>query len=354
MAMSRHQCFGTIALLLVISSRGTAQNASPSPALPAINPLQARLDQTISNLDGPGSALAYSNSLGILTAACERGTLQSWDKAVLLGVRVGEKTPNIISAHTGPITAMAWNGGPVLASAGFDRTLILRSMPDGKVLHTIKLEPTVRALTMSPDGKLLACGLDDNTVTLVNVTDGQSVAKLAGHSDWIGAVAFSADGKVLASGGYDESLRLWDVPARKQIAEIAVKTPPPPNAPPPPRNQVHALAFSPDGKTIAVGGSDALIQIIDIPTAKIVRTLSGHTGAITSLGFHPSGTMLYSGSKDRTIRLWNPSDGKMLKSLEGHTAWVQGVTLLTDGTRLASVSADQTVRIWDLTEPAKK
>src|SRR4051794_19120707 len=97
----------------------TAPQVSPtSSALPVINPQQARLLQTIAHLDGPGNALAYSDSFGILAVACDRGTIQSWDKDVLLGVRVGEKTPNVIQAHMGPITALAWNGGPVLATSG--------------------------------------------------------------------------------------------------------------------------------------------------------------------------------------------------------------------------------------------
>jgi WD40 repeat protein len=115
-----------------------------------------------------------------------------------------------------------------------------------------------------------------------------------------------------------------------------------------PPNTVLAVAFSPDGKLLAVAGTDAQIHLVNTADGKIARSLSGHTGSVTSLAFHPGGTLLVSASKDRTLRLWNPTNGQALKTLEGHTGWVQGVTFLNQGARLASVSIDQTVRLWDL------
>jgi hypothetical protein len=109
-----------------------------------------------------------------------------------------------------------------------------------------------------------------------------------------------------------------------------------------------------DGKLIAVGGSDARIDLFQAADGKLVRSMPGHTSTIAALVFHPSGSVLVSAGKDRTIRLWNAANGQMMKSLEGHTAWVQGVAFLDDGTRLASVGADRTVRLWNLTEPPKK
>jgi WD40 repeat protein len=118
---------------------------------------------------------------------------------------------------------------------------------------------------------------------------------------------------------------------------------------------VSALAFSPDSKQVAVGGSDAGIYLFQATDGKFVRAMAaGHTSSITALAFHPNNTLLVSASKDRTVRLWNPANGQLYKALEGHTAWVQGVTFFAQSTRLASVGADQSVRLWDLSEPPKK
>src|SRR6266436_6202345 len=79
--------------------------------------------------------------------------------------------------------------------------------------------------------------------------------------------------------------------------------PPAPNTPSPPTNVVWSLAFSPDGKQLAVGGADAQIHLFNVADGKLIRSIPGHTGAVTGLTFHPSGTVLASCSKDRTVRL---------------------------------------------------
>lgn len=321
---------------------------------PAINPAQARLDQSITSLDGPGFALAYSAEGGLLAAGCERGTIHYWHKGVVLGVRTGENTPNVLRGHQGPVTRLAWTTGPVLASGGADKKIILWSMPDGKPLHTLDAGHVVRALAMSPDGKRLAAAGDGPAIRLWEVATGKETAQLTGHTDWIVSLAFHPEGKQLASGGYDGLVRLWDLAEAKKTAEFAAKPPPAANTPPGPPNVVWSLAFSPDGKLLAVGGSEAQVHLCNPGDGKIVRTLAGHTSSVTGLAFHPNGNVLVSVSKDRTVRLWDPANGQALKALDGHTAWVQDVAFLAQGTRLATIGADQAVRFWDLTEPAKK
>jgi WD40 repeat protein len=340
---------------LVLSLAVAAGAAAQQPSkLPPIAPAAARLDQTLGGLDGPGLALAANDEAGIVVAGCERGTLPYWHKDVLMGIRAGEKTPHVLKGHQGPITALAWGGGSVLASAGADDKLLLWQMPDGKVLHTLPVKSAVRALALSPDGKLLASGGDDHVIQLWDVATGKPGDRLEGHTDWVVALAFSPDGKLLASGSYDGTVHLWDVSSGKKLAGAPASPPPPEKAPPKPKNIVWALTFTPDGKQLAAGGSDAQIHLLNVADGKMVRSIPGHTSTVTGLAFHPGGGVLASSSKDRTVRLWNPANAQALKSLEGHTAWVQGVTFLAQGTRLASVGADQTVRLWDLTEPAKK
>jgi WD40 repeat protein len=339
---------GTLFLVVgvLIGSASLAQPPPKPPALPAIAPNLARLDATIGGLDGPGSGLVYSEPAGILAASCETGSIHYWNKDVIGGIRVGEGAPDCLQAHQGPVTALAWNGGPLLASAGADQKLLLWSMPDGTVAHSLTPQGVVRALAMSPDGKVLASAGDDAAVQLWDIASAKPLTKLAAHTDWLLCLAFSPDGKLLASGGYDGTVRLWDVAAGKKLLDILARPPMPADA----SNIVMAVAFSPDGKQLAVGGTDAQVHLFNVADGKIVRSLPGHTSSVTSLAFHPSGTLLVSASKDRTVRLWSPANGQMIKALEGHTAWVEGVAFLAQGTRLASVGADHTVRLWELTE----
>jgi WD40 repeat protein len=332
----------TIILTLLV-----AQQPAKPPAFPPINPAQARLDQTLHGLDGPGFALALNEEAGILAAGCEHGTIQFWHKDVIMGVRAGANTAHVLHGHRGPVLALVCRG-PLLASAGADQRVILWDLAASKPANTLTPPAPIRALAASPDGKLLASAGDDSAVQLWDSATGKATTKLTAHTDWVLALAFSGDGKLLASGGYDGKVRLWDVTAGKKLLDIEAKPPAQPNMPPAPTNVVQAMAFSPDGKLLAVGGSDSLIHLFSLPDGKLVRSMPGHTSSVTGVQFHPGGAVLVSSSKDRTLKLWNPANGQLLKSLEGHTAWVQGVTFLAQGTRLASVGADGTVRLWEL------
>jgi hypothetical protein len=343
---------GAAVVLFLTSVSAQPQPAKP-PALPPVNPGAARLDQTIGGLDGPGLALAVKDSGDLIVAAGEHGTLQLWGKDVCMGIRAADGTANVLPGHDGPATALGWNGGPVLASAGVDKKVLLWDVASGKVLHTLTAPAEVRALVMSPDGKTVASAGDDSAVQLWDAAAGKAGLKLTGHTDWVFALAFSPDGKALASGGYDGTVKLWDVATSKKSLDIVAKAAAQPNQPPPEANAVMSLAFSPDGKTLAVGGSDTLIHLFNVADGKLLRSTPGHGSAVKALAFHPGGALLVSGSKDRTIRLWNPANGQALKTLEGHTAWVEGLAFYAQGTRLASVGADQTLRLWDLTEPKK-
>lgn len=322
----------------------------PSPPLPGITPNQARLDQTLGGLDGPGLALAYSESAGILVAACEGRSIHYWNKEVILGVRGGSGTPNILKDHHGPITALAWGGGQILASAGMDKKIILWHMPDGVVAKNLPTTNVVRTLALSPDGKTLAGAGEDPDIQLWEMPSTKPGPKLVGSTDWVMCLTFSNDGQRLASGGYDGTVRLWEVSSGKKLLDMAAAPPPPPNTPAPPTNVVFAVAFSPDGKHLAIGGTDAQIHLLNTADGKLIRSIPGHTSSVTGLAFHPSGAVLASCSKDRTVRLWNPANGQPLtgKPLEGHTAWVQGLVFVAQGTRLASIGADHTVCLWNL------
>jgi WD40 repeat protein len=338
---------------LAIGLSVTAQPAAKSSDFPPVNPAAARLEQTITGLDGPGFAIAYNPQTDTLAAACERGTIQTWNKDVLLSIRAGSGTGNVLRGHHGAVIALAWDGGLILVSAGSDRKLLFWNMEAGKVVQERSAAGPLKALAMSSDGKTLASAGEDMAVQLWEVASAKPLAKLEGQKDWISCLAFSLDGRQLASGAFDGSVCIWDVAGATKIVSLPAPSSPPPKIKPDPV-PCGALAFSPDGKTLYLGGADGVIQVINPADGKILRALPGHTSAITGLAVHPAGNLLASVAKDRTIRLWNPANPQPLKVLEGHTAWVQGLVLIRLGTALASVGADQTVRIWDLTDPAKK
>ena len=155
----------------------------------------------------------------------------------------------------------------------------------------------------------------------------QHIATLEGHTGEVHSVAFSPDGTTLASGAGD-GVKLWDVSTRTLSATL-------------PRGAA-SLAFSPDG-TILASGAGVEIELRDVATDQIIATLSGHTHPIRSLAFSPDGGILASGTAD-AIRLWDVETQTSTATLP---LGVTSVAFSPDGTTLASGSGDG-VQLWDL------
>ena len=113
------------------------------------------------------------------------------------------------------------------------------------------------------------------------------------------------------------------------------------------KGTVEAIAYSPDGTRLAVGGGIG-IWIYDMATHQEVALLTGHTDVVLSVAYSPDGTTLTSGSYDGTVRLWDAATGDLRNTLEGHTSSVRSVAYSPDGTTLASGSDDGTVLLWRL------
>src|SRR5207302_5293311 len=85
------------------------------------------------------------------------------------------------------------------------------------------------------------------------------------------------------------------------------------------KDAIYALAFAPDGKTLATAGYDRVIKLWEVPpqgakpTPRL--TLTDHSDAVYGLSFHPSGKLLASASADRAVKVWDAATGKRLYTL---------------------------------------
>ena len=221
----------------------------------------------------------------------------------------------------------------------------------------------VKSIAYSPDGKMLASAGLDETVRLWNPKTGENLATLMGHDGLVTGVAFSPDGKTLVSGSGDATVRLWSTETRRQLwssdtPQTRMQAPKVrdvfgfESAPGPfdvlAFRWVLAVAYSPDGKTLASSGSsDGTIQLWEAESGTHIRTLKGHTDTVRTLAFSPDGKTLVSGSKDDTLRVWDVNTGRMLRKLAGHSNDLKSVVFSRDGKMIASGSEDATVRLWD-------
>jgi WD40 repeat protein/tRNA A-37 threonylcarbamoyl transferase component Bud32 len=104
----------------------------------------------------------------------------------------------------------------------------------------------------------------------------------------------------------------------------------------PPHGPPHDAAYSPDGRRIAVAGSDGSISLWDAATGRESLVLRGHRGAVRCLAFDRDGRRIISGGDDRTVRIWDAAAGAELATLRGHSDAVLGVAFSPTADQVAS------------------
>ncbi|WP_433361932.1 caspase, EACC1-associated type [Streptosporangium sp. CA-115845] len=167
---------------------------------------------------------------------------------------------------------------------------------------------------------------------------GRGVIAVGEGSAW--AVAYSPDGKTLAVSETDGTIRLWDVATHRPIGTPLTGH----------QDVVPSVAFSPDGKTLASAGLDGTVRLWNVATHRpIGAPLTGHSEFVWAVAFSPDGHTLASAGNDKTIRLWDISAHRQLGvPLTGHQGPVYTVAYSPDGRTLATAGDDKTLRLWDV------
>ena len=380
-------------------------------------------------------ALGYRRKDGVLLAATAKGKRPQvseviWDIQRRFRDMKGHEADVVFVGLT--------PDGKTLISADKTGTVRLSEVASGKELRLLRrlgreMSAGDVGLALSPDGKLLAVGTALHSLALWDVASGKRVRTLASGREWYTALAFSPDGRTLISGGNDGTLRRWDVASGKE------QQPPPGHAgrvlasvlspdgrtlisagrdstvrfwdvasgretrrlsgKPTPRELARTLdpvtgkgirqfeqtpwilclALTPDGKTLAGGGSEGTVYVWDAHTGRELRRLKGHGRAfrkttpqtetkpwsvllttrerleVRALAFLPDGKTLVSGGEDGTLRLWDVRTDRERREWPAKQGEIIGVAVSPDGKTLASMGWDgtymgvvNTIRFWDL------
>jgi WD40 repeat protein/uncharacterized caspase-like protein len=311
---------------------------------------------------GPIYCVVYSPDGRILASASEDRSVKLWDVATRREIRT-------LMGHSDRVESVAFSpDGKLVASSGDDGRVVVWEVVTGARVHLYAQSVPIPSIAFSPNGKYLAAWSSE--IRIWDVNTWKDVQLIKGNSNLAGMIeiakgqvqtrlAFSPDSTKLAAFN-SLQLRMFEVPSGKRIKTFS-------------QSSFNSMAFSPDGKIIAIGEMDfrparpgegvggkqfvdfGVVVLWDAVRAKKIGTLLGHTEKVTAVTFSPDGRMLASASNDKTARLWDVDKRSEIKTLRGHEEWVNSVAFSPDGRTLASAggsltstSAENKIKLWDV------
>jgi WD40 repeat protein len=315
----------------------------PSGAVARLGTVRLRHTHTIYAVaySPDGKILAAADGVGIADHrglswhGPAEGIIHLWDP------KTGKELHRLVG-HKGIIRHLAFSAdGKVLMSMCYDDarmwngTVKLWDPTTGKEREFPGQKGHVRCAALAPNGAVLAAG--DKQVRLLDVASGKEVRSLAFPGGVLLALAFSSDGKTLAvmSSGFDRQGRvsLFDVVTRRELPNLPIT------------GGGITLGFSPDNKVLATAEPSHAVQLWDTEKGKELHALGSDDGN-AFFAFSPDGKAVVTGRGGGTV-LWDVATGKEIRQFgDKRGFWLAGA-FSPDGKTLA-LGDDEAVRLFDV------
>ncbi len=286
---------------------------------------------TLAGHTGAVFSLAFSPDGTRLATGSDDGTVRIWDL-----------TPGreVFTLFKGSITQIGFSSDGARLAGNENGVAAIWDAVSGEMIRTFTNQGRLNsAVSLSPDGTILATADDDSSVTLWDAISGEKRYTWPAHTGNINALTFNPDGTRLVTASDDYKVKVWDI-SDALIARLITTLELP--------AEVKSVAFGPDGTILATGLQNGAAKLWDFAGGKDLLTLRGHTDGVISVRFSPDGKLFATASLDGTAKVWDVETGKELFTLAGHNNAVAAVAFSPDGERIATASRDGTAKLWDI------
>ncbi|MFC1706296.1 MFS transporter [Planctomycetota bacterium] len=300
---------------------------------------------TLEGHEGVIASLEFSPDGKHLLSGSGDETIRVWD------VKTG-KMVSSLEGHKGAVRSIDLTAdGKRLVSGGSDKTIRLWDLETGEQQYELKgHKGAVTHVSITPDGRFLASASTEKEVRLWDIGRVRSLEAQPAHG--IAGLTFSPDGSTLATAGgvyvytFDaatgEQIRKPDVATGKFRCQTG---------------KFSCLAMSSDGRLIAAGAKETVgkdearttiysVHVLDAVTGEQRRTFDAHETTVTALAFSPDGQTLASASADHTVKLWDMTSGEEIRKIGGQEHWVASLAFSPDGKTIASGSWDKDIALY--------
>lgn len=206
--------------------------------------------------------------------------------------------------------------------------------------YTIATGHVVKCCTLlsSAGRSLLATGSYDGSIKIWNLRTGECLRALSSDQGCVYDCVLSRDGQSLVAVSLNTCI-IWNVVTGLCLHVLPADS--------------HCCSLSSNGSFVATGtcnnNTTHTIKIWSIDDGRLVHTLRGHTGTVSSCEFSYDDSLLASASWDMTVKIWDARCGTLFLTLQGHVSCVNDCAFSPQtNTLLATASSDRTVKIWNV------